>query len=80
MSNLQNDTINEDRAEAYADLNDELSTKAKAIIERYNLCQYTSAGDAILDGVQLGLEMSQKIFKAPWTPEEDNMYQGTINN
>ena len=64
----------------YADLTDELVVKAKLIIERYNMGHYTSAGDAILDGVKLGLEMAKKNYNEVMTPEQDNMYQAVVNN
>jgi len=55
--------------------NYELKVRTESIIENFNEGLYTSAREAILDGVKLGLEMCGKVYDEKLTPEQDNMYQ-----
>ena len=60
----------------------ELKVRSESIIENYNQGLYSSAREAILDGIKMGMDVAQKVYKdeEALTPEEDNKYQGTVNN
>jgi hypothetical protein len=57
------------------DINELTTKKALALIEAYRMGEFTSAEDAILEGIKIGLELSREVY----TDEEQFMKDQMFN-